>query len=259
MPESDLALLIRAAREAGEIALGFARDRLDIRDKGDGAGPVTSADLAVNAHLEEVLRTARPGYGWLSEESAEDPTRREAEHVFVIDPIDGTRSFIDGSSIWAHSLSVVRAGVPVAGVVYLPERGKLYAGAESQGATLNDALIAVRDRDRLGGAEVLSVRSNLAPEHWPRGVPPVSRGYRPSLAYRLCLVAEGRYDAMFTFRPSWEWDIAAGVAILSEAGAAMSDQTGGALRFNSAGAQTDGVIVAGPKTHKALLRLKTGS
>ena len=70
MPAPDLSLLEQAAREAGEIALRYWRQSPEAWDKGGGAGPVSEADLAVNAHLESLLRGARPDYGWLSEESA---------------------------------------------------------------------------------------------------------------------------------------------------------------------------------------------
>ena len=108
MPADDLSLLERAAREAGEIALRYWRRDPQVWDKADGAGPVTEADLAVNAHLEQMLRAARPDYGWLSEESPDDPARLAAGHCFVIDPIDGTRAFIDGLAGFSHSLAIAR-------------------------------------------------------------------------------------------------------------------------------------------------------
>ncbi|MEC7668731.1 MAG: inositol monophosphatase family protein, partial [Pseudomonadota bacterium] len=101
MPENDLELLIRASRAAAETSLGFVGGPLDVREKDDGQGPVTAADLAVNEVLEDILRSARPDYGWLSEESAEDPNRLTSEYCFIVDPIDGTRSFINGEKTWS--------------------------------------------------------------------------------------------------------------------------------------------------------------
>ncbi|MBP8931633.1 MAG: 3'(2'),5'-bisphosphate nucleotidase CysQ, partial [Paracoccus sp.] len=93
MPAADdLILLELAAHAAGQIALRHWRRDPQVWDKADGAGPVTKADLAVNAHLERLLREARPDYGWLSEESPDDPARLAFEHCFIIDPIDGTRA-----------------------------------------------------------------------------------------------------------------------------------------------------------------------
>ncbi len=231
MPESnassDLALLIRAARAAGKIARGFTGPKAQRWDKADGAGPVTEADLAVNAALEAELRGARRGYGWLSEESEDGAERLSAERVFIIDPIDGTRSFIEGSRAWAHSLAIAEAGRVTAGVVYLPMMDKLYAAAEGQGATLNGAALAVTAQGQMDGASVIGAKANYVAEHWRGAVPNFRREYRPSLAYRLSLVAEGRFDVMLTLRATWEWDVAACDVILREAGALTSDRRGG--------------------------------
>ncbi|MFD1342637.1 inositol monophosphatase family protein [Litorisediminicola beolgyonensis] len=248
MPESDgdLALLLTAAEAAGEIAIRHAGRPLMVTEKPGGAGPVTNADLAVNAVLEDMLRSARPEYGWLSEESADDPARLDAPATFIIDPIDGTRSFIDGSDIWAHSLAIARGGEITAAVVYLPVVSRLYAAARGEGATLNGRALRASSRAALAEAEVLTTRPNLDPRFWKGAPPRFRRSHRPSLAYRLALVAEGRFDAMFTFRPSWEWDIAAGALICTEAGARVTDRRGAPLRFNAAHPQADGVV-AGPE------------
>ena len=118
MPEADLDLIIRAAEEAGRIALAHWRGTFRHWEKDEGAGPVSEADLAVNAALEQALRAARPDYGWLSEESPEDPRRATAARVFVIDQIDGTRAFIAGEDGFAVAVAVVEDGQPVAGVVH---------------------------------------------------------------------------------------------------------------------------------------------
>ncbi len=253
MPASDLTLLIEAAKAAGKEALSHVGGDLNVRHKDDNAGPVTKADLAVNALLEDRLRRARPEYGWLSEESADSADRVTSETLFIVDPIDGTRSFIEGSETWAHALAVVQNREVTAAVVFLPARDKLYSASQGGGARLNGKPISVGRHTDLGEATVLATRPSLDARHWPRGVPNLKRSHRPSLAYRLSLVAEGRYDAMFTFRPSWEWDIAAGALILAEAGARVSDRRGAPLRFNNAVPQTDGVLAANPRLHAALL------
>jgi myo-inositol-1(or 4)-monophosphatase len=254
LPASDLPLLIDAAREAGRIATRYTGDSAKRWDKPGGLGPVTEADMAVNAMLERDLRAARPAYGWLSEETEDGAARLDRPLVFIVDPIDGTRSFIDGSATWAHSLAVAEAGIVTAAVIYLPLRDKLYAAAAGQGATLNGEPITVSARETLTGAHLLAAKPNLAPEHWRAGgVPDVTRAHRPSLAYRLSLVAEGRFDAMLTLRRSWEWDIAAGELILREAGAMTSDKKGGALRFNNAEPLLNGVVAANPALHARLL------
>ncbi|MEX1236008.1 MAG: 3'(2'),5'-bisphosphate nucleotidase CysQ [Roseovarius sp.] len=249
MPAHDLPLLIEAARTAGEVATGYVGGTVRRWDKPEDAGPVTEADLAVNDMLEAKLRSARPAYGWLSEESTHDPLRAAAPRTFIIDPIDGTRSFIEGNSAWAHALAVVDEGVVTAAVVYLPMLDLMYAAALGEGATLNGAPIRASLADRAEGATLLAARPMLEARHWRGAVPAFKREHRPSLAYRLSLVAEGRFDAMLTLRKTWEWDVAAGDLILREAGALATDRRGKALRFNNAVPQVDGMVAAGPRLH----------
>ncbi len=252
MPETDLELLTRAALRAGGIATGYSGKTARRWEKSDGAGPVTEADLAVNDMLENDLRRARPGYGWLSEETEDDDDRLTREHVFIIDPIDGTRSFIEGARTWAHALAVTRHGKTTAAAIYLPLRDKLYTAALGQGAHLNGQRIQVTTRRDLAGASVLAAKSNYDAKHWRGEVPAMERFYRPSLAYRLSLVAEGRFDAMLTLRPTWEWDIAAGDLILNEAGAVTSDRRGQPLVFNNPAPKLNGVLTANPALHAAI-------
>lgn len=253
MPAPDLSLLVEAAREAGEIAKGFTGRTARRWDKPDGAGPVTEADLAVNEMLEDRLQAARPDYGWLSEETEDDTTRLSRDNVFIIDPIDGTRSFVEGSRTWAHALAIAEKGVVTAGVVYLPLRDMMFSAALGEGAFLNGAPIAPSDRGDLDTAQLLVARPALQAKHWQgHAAPAFKRAYRPSLAYRMALVAQGRFDGMLTLRPSWEWDIAAGHLILSEAGAISTDRTGGTLKFNNAHPKLNGLVAAGPAIHSQI-------
>ncbi|ABD53319.1 3'(2'),5'-bisphosphate nucleotidase CysQ [Jannaschia sp. CCS1] len=251
-PDDDLQLLIAAALRAGEIAkLHFGNDP-KVYDKGD-EGPVTEADLAIDTMLHETLRSARPDYGWLSEETEDTDARLTCEHVFICDPIDGTRAFIEGGKSFSHSLSVVRNGTPTAAVVFLPMRDKLYAAHLGGGSTMNGTALQVTQTETLQDATALTTKGNLQPHHWHGDVPAIGKAYRPSLAYRMSLVGEGRFDAMMTFRPTWEWDIAAGALIIAEAGGAVTDGYGQALRFNGSTAQVDGLLAGSPKIHSGLL------
>lgn len=256
MPEpdtqADLALLREAALEAGKIATRYFRRDPRQWDK-PGAGPVSEADLAVDKFLTETLRKARPDYGWLSEESPDNPDRLSQDTVFIVDPIDGTRSFLEGSRSWAHSLAVVHKGVAVAGVVHLPLRDFTYAATHGGGATLNGDTLQASTRPEMQGAKVLANKWSLAPQYWQGDLPPIERHYRPSLAYRLGLVAQGRFDGMLVFRDTWEWDIAAGALIASEAGAAVTDRFGKPLSFNRPRPVSEGLFAAGSRVHEGLI------
>lgn len=245
MPANDLDLLIEAARAAGDIARRYWRRRPETWEKPGGAGPVSEADLAVNAMLHAELGAARPGYGWLSEETPDDAARLGRGRSFIVDPIDGTRAFIEGDESFAHSLAVAEAGRIIAAVVYLPAKDALYAATETGEATLNGRPIRVSARTETARATLLASRPNLQPEHWKGGTPPpFRREFRASLAWRLCLVAEGRFDAMLSLRPTWEWDIAAGDLIARRAGARVTDRAGRNIAYNAAEPRAQGIIAA---------------
>lgn len=252
----DLQLLAEAARAAGPIALRHWKASPQVWEK-PGLGPVTEADLAVNVMLESRLRTARPGYGWLSEESPDDMGRLECEYVFIIDPIDGTRAFIAGEKHFSHSLAIARNGEVTAAAVYLPALDKLYLAEAGGSALMNDAPISAQMDAPTDQASFLISKGVLSPDHWEGPVPDLHRNFRASLAYRLCLVADGSFDGMLTLRDSWEWDIAAGSLIAERAGALVTDRLGQRHRFNSKAAKSTGIFVAPPKIHTDLLpRLK---
>lgn len=251
MPGNDLSLLEETAREAGEIARSFWREDPQVWDKG-GDDPVSEADFAVDRHLKKRLLEARPDYGWVSEETEDDPARLEADRVFIVDPIDGTRSFVAGERTWAHSLAVAERGQIIAACVFLPVREKMYLSQIGQGATLNGEVLKASAQAELDGATVLSPKVSFRPEHWRNAPPAVERHFRPSLAYRMALIGEGRFDAMLTLRPAWEWDIAAGALIATEAGAVVTDRHGQPLSFNSPARQTAGVIAGSGGVHRAL-------
>lgn len=257
MPDPDLSLLLSAAEAAGNIALRHFEGDRAATEKPDAQGPVTAADLEVDRALREILLGARPTYGWLSEESEDDPARLRAERAFVVDPIDGTRAFIEGGKAWSHSLAVVENGQPVSAVVHLPRLGRTYAAQAGQGAWLNGQRIQANDRRSVPGARVLVNGMHLNPAYWPGGVPPIEKHFRSSIAYRLCLIGEGRFDAMVTFRETWEWDCAAGDLVVREAGGAVTNREGAPLVFNKPRPLVAGVLAAASGLHERLLERAT--
>lgn len=214
-------------------------------DKAGDQGPVTEADLEVDAYLRQALNAARPEYGWLSEESGTSEDRIGKQSVWVIDPIDGTRAFIEHSRDWAISAALTVEGRPEIGVVYMPAKDRIYVARRGSGAQRDGETILVKDSPTLQEATVLTTKPNLNPDFWKAGPPRFKRSFRSSLAYRLCLVAEGRYDAMLTLRPTWEWDVAAGHLIVEEAGGTALDGNGTRPSFNNAHPQIAGTAAGG--------------
>lgn len=249
----DLQLLVDAAEASGEIARKHFKADPDIWDKGDGQGPVTEADLAIDRMLHSELLAARPDHGWLSEETEDDTTRLNQSRVFIIDPIDGTRAFIAGRDHFAHSLAIAENGQIVAAVVHLPMKNMTYTATKGGGAFLNGQPIAPSDQTVMEDAEILVNGSMMKPEFWRKSVPNFNHNFRPSLAYRVCLAAEGRFDAMLTLRPTWEWDVAAGDLIAQEAGAVVTTAQNLIPRYNNPTPQLAGMITAGAEIHRQLL------
>ncbi len=224
--DADLSLLREAAAEAGRIALGYFRQNPEVWWK-EGDSPVSEADLAVDAYLNETLLAARPDYGWLSEETvpaaADAPT---PDRFFVIDPIDGTRSFLRGEDTWCVSVAVVANGRPVAGVIDAPLREEIFCATAGGGATLNGRTL------RLASAPPADGLAVAVPDGMRRRLDPTTRGTlrlqpsAPSLAYRLAPVAAGRLDGTLIRPNANDWDIAAGDLILAEAGGRLAEVTG---------------------------------
>ncbi|MFV2034058.1 MAG: 3'(2'),5'-bisphosphate nucleotidase CysQ [Halocynthiibacter sp.] len=251
MPARDLRLLTKAARQSGEIARRHWRATPEVWDKPGGAGPVTEADLEIDRMLQATLCAERPGYGWLSEESEDSAARLSCNRVFIVDPIDGTRAFVNGEPTFAHSLAIATAGKITAAVVYLPIPDKLYTASATGPAELNGVPIS-NSGAIFDGARVLASKSNLAPGNWGGTDLPVSRHFRPSLAYRMCLVADGAFDAMLSLRDTWEWDVAAGCLIAARAGARVTDANGVAPTFNNPTPKIAGLIAATELVHAGL-------
>lgn len=227
-PEEDLALLRDAAREAGRIAMGYFGKDPQVWIK-EGTSPVSEADYAADRFLRETLLEARPGYGWLSEETADDLGRLKAPRTFVVDPIDGTRAFIAGNPVWCVSVAVVEQGRSLAGVLDCPARGEVFWATRGGGAFL--------DGRRLDVATTGSQPSIAGPKPLIDRLDPglIARSrrvdYVPSLAYRLAMIADGRIDASFVKSDSHDWDLAAAALILEEAGGTLLDSGGDMPRF----------------------------
>jgi myo-inositol-1(or 4)-monophosphatase len=255
-PADDLELLESSVREAGKIARSFFGGSYQRWSKAQGS-PVTEADLAVDRFLNDTLRAARPGYGWLSEETDDDPARLEAETVFVVDPIDGTIAFLKGRPHFTICAAVVRAGRPVAGVVYNPVLDECYAAREGAGASRNGVAAYVGPRATLEGCRMLADRAMLAHPAWNappnKPWPPMEVESRNSVAYRLALVADSSFDAVLALSAKRDWDLAAAHIILMEAGGIVTAHDGATLRYNTPDALQPSVIGANPALHAAML------
>jgi myo-inositol-1(or 4)-monophosphatase len=250
---ADLDLLRDAAHEAGRLALSLQEGGLKIRSK-PGGSPVTNADLAADALLLDRLTKARPDYGWLSEETADDRRRLATRRVFMVDPIDGTVAYIKGRPWWSVSVAVVEDGRALAGVIYAPGIEDTYEAERGGGAFLNGQPIAASHCADLATCSMLSPRGALGVGAWAGPWPEMRIENRNSVALRMALVAAGAFDAAVALSPKSDWDIAAGLVIADEAGAVSTDHRGRELRLNRADPRHPSLVCAGPELHPLILR-----
>jgi myo-inositol-1(or 4)-monophosphatase len=246
----DLALLEDAVRGGGAIARKFYGGDYKRWSK-EGGSPVTEADLAVDKYLCETLTAARPDYGWLSEESADDPSRLEKARVFVIDPIDGTIAFLKNRPHFTVCAAVVADGRPACGAIYNPVSDELYSARLGGGAHRNGDAIHVGGRDALEDCAMLGDRRQFTQAPWP----PMHVQNRNSVAWRLALVADGSADASVSLTAKRDWDLAAADIILSEAGGLLTDTRGETLRYNRESTLQSSLAAANPALHAEIVAL----
>lgn len=240
----DIDLVIKAAQAAGEIGLKYFKKNPETWTKGKDS-PVTEADIAVDNYLKETLLTARPTYGWLSEETEDNRGRLSAKRTFIVDPIDGTRGFIQGTENWVISIAVVEMGCPVIGVLYGPVLEKLYVAIDGEGATLNGTPIFVSQAKMLSDGQ-FAIPARMAPHLQAYLEVEMQRArYIHSLAYRIALVADGTFSGAIARPGARDWDVVAADLILTEAGGMFTGQNGHRPIYNRASTSHEWLLSSG--------------
>lgn len=252
--ESAVLVRITAALDRAAAVLSrFTPGAVDVEYKA-GHDPVTEADRA----LDEALRKAllEDGEGWLSEETADDLARLNKQRLWVVDPLDGTREFVQGIPEWCVSVAWVQDGEAIAGGILNPATGETFLGSRSTGVTRNGAPVQVSQRAELPGSLVLGSRSEFKRGEWKQ-FQDGSLILRPvgSVAYKLALVAAGLADATWTLVPKHEWDVAAGTALVQAAGGVVKNLDGSPLAFNCRKPWLPGLVAAGPHLYPEISRL----
>ena len=248
----DTDLLFDAVSEAGALALGYFGKSPKRERKADGSD-VSEADLAVNDLLYDRLMGARPDYGWLSEESGDTPDRLERKRVWVVDPIDGTRAFLNEKPEWTVSVALVEDGRPVLAAVYNPSADAYYKAVAGHGATLSGDPIRVDDRDGISGSRLAIGSKLLKRDIWPEPWPEVETRWVNSIAYRMALVSSGDFHGVMSLSGKNDWDIAAADLLVQEAGGLVTTCHGDSFIYNLETPRKDSVLAAGPALHALLL------
>jgi len=256
--EVDVIRRIEEALDAAAQAVsGFIPGQTKAEYK-PGQDPVTEADRTANVVLHKILQ--RNGEGWLSEESVDDPSRLDRERVWVVDPLDGTREFVEGIPEWCISIGLVERGQAVAGGIFNPITNEKIIGSIGGGVTYNGEPVHASHKGSLDGALVLGSRSEAKRGEWKRfeGLPFRVRNIG-SVAYKLGLVAAGKADATWTLVPKNEWDVAAGTALVLAAGGFVRRLEGEPPKFNNRSPLMTGLIAGGPNLRREIDSLLDGA
>jgi myo-inositol-1(or 4)-monophosphatase len=253
-PDAQYAEILRPLREAvaeaGKLALSKFRNNVRTWNK-ENASPVTEADLAVDNFLRERLTGIDPAIGWLSEETVDAPERLMKDRLWIVDPIDGTRSFVAGREDWAICAALVERGRPVAAVVELPATGESFAAIKGGGATKNGQKISASTAADAGTASIVRpAKLNAAVDALGNRLE-VPRIH--SIAVRLSRVAAGEIDAALAAANANDWDLAAADLLVHEAGGKMTDAQGRTPVYNLETHIHGALIAAGSALHPKLI------
>lgn len=236
---------IEQALKAGAEALkAFTPGKIESTLK-DGGDPVTEADVLLDGILKDIL--LKDGEGWLSEETRDDKSRLDKERVWIVDPLDGTREFIQGIPEWCISIAYIVNGRPEAAGICSPTAQETFLGTRTAGVTLNGKPAKVTGKRDLADATVLASRSEVNRGEWKRfedaAFEIVPMG---SVAYKMARVAGGLDDATFTLVPKNEWDVAAGWLLIEAAGGRVIDKNAKVRPFNQSNPLLPGMLAANP-------------
>ena len=243
--DNDLKLAINASLKAGEIIMQYYCDDYEIKEKGYH-NPVTTADKEADSYLKSTLMSARPQYGWLSEETVDSKNRLNKEKVWIVDPLDGTKEFIEGVPQFVVSIALVEKGIPIIGVLHNPVTKETFHAAKGEGAYLNQGQYRCSIKDSTKDMVILNSRSETRRGLWE----PYKKHFkelRPigSVAYKMGLTAIGKADIFATLRPKNEWDICAGTCLINEAGGKVINLNGKDITFNNQKTLIEPGLIAG--------------
>ena len=242
--------LARVVREAGAVARAASGNPVKTWVK-EHNSPVSEVDIAVNQLLKERLAAIVPEAGWLSEESEDGPARLAASQVWIVDPIDGTRSFIAGRPDWAISVALVEARRPIVAALYAPISEELFLAVAGAGATRNGTPIMATPGAAIEGARIAGPKGFL--DRLATVAPAFTVLPRiHSLALRLARVADGTLDAALASRTSRDWDLAAADLLVHEAGGALTTIGGTTLAYNGTATIHGVLVAAGLVRHRTL-------
>jgi len=254
MFEKELMMVTEVVRKAGEAIVRIADEHYKVGAAQADRTVVTEADLEADRILRECLMGQFPEYGWLSEETKGDASRFDRKRVWIVDPMDGTREFVMRNPEYVVSVALVENGKPVLGVIYNPLSGDLYEATIGSGTRLNGKPVLC-NHPYDGKAMVEVSRSDIEKGRFSQYESDLDLLPCGSIAYKLARLSVGLADSTLSVTPKNEWDIAAGVILVKEAGGVVTDLAGQEYVFNQKDTLVNGVIAASKQAYQSIKRL----
>jgi myo-inositol-1(or 4)-monophosphatase len=251
--KSLLADTIEITKAAGDAIMSYYRSSFEVTDKRPD-NPVTDADFAADILLRDRLLARLPEAGWLSEETVDNKGRLDKRYVWVVDPLDGTKEFVMGVPEFSVSVALVEHGQPVLGVILNPPTGELFSAMRDAGVHQNGAARKVSDRLLLEGSRVDASRSERKRGEFEPFESSLELKTVGSIAYKLARVAVGDADATWSRGPKNEWDICAGVLLITEGGGRCVDLDDREFRFNQRNTLVNGIIGDNGALHAQIIK-----
>lgn len=269
MLEKELEIAVALSRKAGEIILDFYANGFAVEEKiaaDNYSEPVTVADRAASRLIVDGLAAAFPGDGILSEEEPDDMTRLNKRRVWIIDPLDGTRGFVNKDGDFAVQIGLAVGGKSVLGVVFLPAENRLYTAVESAGAFLIETGGAPKRLKVSAETDFTQMSAAVSRNHrspkWARVFERLNLKKeirRGSVGLKIGLIAERFCDLYVHLSPRTKhWDTCAPEIIVREAGGEMTDLFGGRIVYNTPNVHNlNGVLASNGAAHEsAVAKLK---
>ena len=253
---AELLVARDAARLAADAILARYGGDAEVRYK-TPIEPVTEADTIADELLRTHLLGAFPADAWLSEESVDDPVRLERSRVWIVDPLDGTREFIARRPEFAVSVALAIDGVAALGVIVNPVTSELFWAIRGPGAWLevgsSITRLAVSPAPVASDSYFAVSRTETRQGHFQRLQHDLRLRSIGGMAHKLALVARGSSEGTFTLQNRCEWDVAAGLLLVTEAGGAVSHLDGTAFTFNQPAPTFHSIIATNGRVHDELL------
>lgn len=239
---TDINMIISLARQAGKLILEYYNTDYDVEVKTDNS-PVTQADIAADKLICAGLQKLAPQIPIISEEGNKilPPNTKT---FWLVDPLDGTKGFINKTGQFTVNIGLIENGAPTLGVIYIPTQDKMYWGYGDE-AYLDGAPISCRKPPAEGLVVVASKSHNCAETEAYVAKLKVQKYAPAASSLKFCLLAEGAADLYPRYGTTMEWDVAAGHAILAAAGGVMTNPDGTEFQYDKPEFKNSGGFVAG--------------